>query len=278
MSHSHHWEALCGDTDNIAMRCIQKTCTAGKASAPVPFQSTKPNKTATTERCIALTYPHDSSVQTIALIASDSTHTPPRNFLYSAYPCLRDGCVNPVQIERIQEHSDGLEALINATTEQGSDITFFDPHYYLNKSRYKTGTTQNVIFAALAYQLQPATRQDIQITEGPLLEEHRQKILEDNPGADISKITSVSFSLKNACVLIPTESDGDYNFRGVPQYISQVQMDELTLLQIRLTILRGEESSFDILLYASQAALNGGDRPQIGQSIEGFFWLQGRLA
>jgi len=275
--HGNHWKALCGDANQTAIRCIQKTCTAGKASRPVQFRSTSANTTPAPERAIALTHPHDTAVRTIALIASDSSRTPPRNFLYTAYPALYDGCVNTVQIQHIRECSDGLEALIGAATEQGADITFFDPHYHLNKSRYKTGTTQNVIFAALAYRLHPAEQDEILITEGPSQELHRQKILEENPGADISKITSVSFSLKNACGLMPTEIEDDYHYRGVPQHISQLQIDELTLLQIRLTILRDSESGFDILLYASEFAL-GGYRPQIGQDIEGVLWLQGRLA
>lgn len=109
-----------------------------------------------------------------------------------------------------------------------------------------------------------------------MIEIERQRLLEDDPNADVSNVNSVSVSLENACWLMPTKIEDDFEFRGVPKEIQVVRVDDAEFLQVRMTLIRPEDVDFDVLVYVSRASL-GDYEPKIGEAVEGFVWLQGHL-
>jgi hypothetical protein len=210
----------------------------------------------------------------LALVSTDSSEPGKNKFLYSAYPFCFDGCPNQIEIELIEPES--IEGIIHGSYDGGGSVAFFDPLFFLNRDRYSAGQTYTFSMAGLAYVIRKTTDEFIDVAEGPLIELEKQRLLDEDPNADTSYVKSVRVSLEGACWLFPTKIADDAEFRGIAGEVGYFEVEGIGFYRIKMTLMRADEKPFDAIVYASEPVLKG-YTPKIGDSIEGFLWMQGRL-
>lgn len=276
MGHGNHWEAVVGASDDAIMQWIPTIVAKGTIVGDSTFLFDDGENPPREEKCFGILYP-EGPMCFLALISTDSLKEPKTNFLFTAFPFPYEGCVNSIEIDAAQDWCNPIEGIIEGATKGGASVGFFDPLYFLNKSSYRSGVSANFIITALAYQLRPCEQQEIQIKEGPLLEMERERALEENPEADVSEIKTVTVSLEGACWLIPTDVKDDFEFRGIPEAVERIEVGEQGFYKVTMVLTRPDDTDFRVPVYVSEAILNG-FVPSVGQPVEGFLWLQGRLA
>lgn len=276
MGHGSHWEAVAGATENAIKEWIPIVVQKGSIVGESTFLFDDGENPSRDEKCFGIVYP-DGPMRFLALISTDSLSEPKSNFLFSAFPFPYEGCVNTIEINSSEDWCNPIEGIIEGSTSGGASVCFFDPLYFLNKPRYESGSSLDFIITALAYRLRPCEQQEIQIDGGPLLEEERNRVLEKNPEADVSEIKSVSVSLEEACWLMPTDVKDDFEFRGIPEAVERIEVGGQGFYKVTMVLTRPDDIDFRVSVYASEAIL-GGFVPSVGQSVEGFLWLQGRPA
>ncbi len=276
MGHGSHWEAVAGATENAIKEWIPTVVQKGSILGDSTFVFDDGENPPREEKCIGIVYP-DGPMRFLALISTDSLSDPKSNFLFSAFPFPHEGCLNSIEIDSIEDWCNPIEGIVEGSTKGGASVSFFDPLYFLNKSRYQSGVSVDFIITALAYRLRPCEQQEIQIDGGPLLEMERKRALEENPDADISQIKTVSVSLEHACWMMPTDVKDDFEFRGIPETVEKVEVGGQGFYKVTMILTRPDDIDFRVAVYASEAILDG-FVPFVGQPVEGFLWLQGRLA
>ncbi|MDX2082079.1 MAG: hypothetical protein SFU53_14940 [Terrimicrobiaceae bacterium] len=276
MGHGSHWESVTGSAEDAIKEWIPTVIQKGTMVGESTFLFDDGEYPPRLEKCFGIVYPGDS-MRFLALISTNSLSDPKSNFLFSAFPFPHDGPVNSIEIDSVEDWCNPIEGIVEGTTKGGASVSFFDPFYFLNKSRYRNGDSADFIITALAYRLQPCEQQEIQIDGGPLLEEERKRVLEQNPDADVTEIKSVSVSLEEACWLMSTDVKDDFEFRGIPESVEPLKVGGVKFYKVTMVLIRPDDIDFRVAVYASEAIL-GGFVPRVGQSIEGFLWLQGRLA
>ena len=66
-------------------------------------------------------------------------------------------------------------------------------------------------------------------------------------------------------------------FRGIPEAVERIEVGGHGFYKITMVLTRPEDQDFNVAIYASESILCG-FVPQVGQPVDGFQWLQGRLA
>ena len=133
----------------------------------------------------------------------------------------------------------------------------------------------------MLYALRQPEEMTVDIKEGPLIEEKRQRALEEDPDADVSTITSVTLPLAGMRGMFPSETAADdFQIRTVAEEVGYFEIDvadgKLGIYRIVCTIAKPEDQDLKIVLFASESVLDG-YRPRPGDNLEGIIWLQGCL-
>jgi hypothetical protein len=195
----------------------------------------------------------------------------------SSYPYM-DGLVNRIQVDEISTWENGIEGIIHGTIRGGAAVSFFDTDFYKNRNIYKPGKAYDFAISGLAYKLEKAKEDKMIVTEGPMINLEQERVLLENPNADVSKITSVELSLTELRYLMGGEQiPEDAEFRTVVEEVGYFEVNGVGYYRIRGILTQPEEKNFEGYIYVAESALNG-YRPQKEDSIEGWLWLQGRLA
>ncbi len=179
--------------------------------------------------------------------------------LWSAYPFLQISNPVSVSVEKIDEWSNGGEAVIWGSIGPVS-VSFFDTLYFCNKGKYKVGEAYTFHLGAIAHSFEKRT-QDLVIepTEGPLKGEklYTQKMTSFMPahdyGGEFTFICPfVSFSGQ--------DSQFEESFSIFPYYIMSADTDS---------------ALFTAPMYVNKKLVKGDI--QANDSVQGTAWLQGYL-
>lgn len=274
MGHGDHWAAIEKDSTEFIAEMLPRICQEGSVVGKNAFTHSiddVPNKVGI---AFGLQYA-DTPVNFLALIVGEIEKD--SNLLWSGYPVCAEGIECRLIIEEVKPWDNGIEGTIEAYVPEGGIISFFDPYFFLNKDSYVVGKEAFVKLGALAYTFQKADQLEIQITEGPMLDIHRQRLLEDDPEADVSSVTSVPISMDGAAVYFPRgESGDDAEIRFKVTATSRFNCSERPFMCISGTIMRPDSGDVNIHVYVSEQVL-GGYAPQIGDNVEAVVWMQGFL-
>ena len=273
MIHGNHWEAITGNAEESLERFVPATLANGALTEETQFVLTRDDGGEQPETVIGATYP-ETPLRCLALISTNSAEPGANRFLYSAYPFCAEGLPNNIEIDSLE--ADNIEGIVHGSCESGAAIDFFDPLFFLNRGKYEMGKTFEFSLAGLAYKLQKTTVDSIEVTEGPMIDMEKQRLLDENPNADVSNVTSVTVSLEGSCWLYPTKVPDDAEFRGVIEDVGYFELEDVGFYRAKITLVADDDHPLAILLYASELILNG-YVPRKGDSVEGFVWLQGRL-
>ncbi len=281
MTHGDHWSAVYADTDRIIDEVIPRIVAEGtiglKGTAPVAGE----DGVVRSEEVIELRH-GEGPLRFITYIATDSSGTDESRRFVTAFPFCWEGTARLLTIDEPRVAEGDLEAVVRARLGTGSGLLwFFDPHHFAHRERYRPGTEQDFVLAGLAYVLQPASTDAIEVTSGDMLRRHRERVLEDDPTVDPASITSVSISMERAAFMFP-QSDQPENaqFMTTVERVDEFEVIGRRFSRIWATVMRPIDEEGDPLLlpiYASEETL-GEYRPRIGDRIEGVMCVQGRRA
>ncbi len=220
---------------------------------------------------IALAYP---STEASFLVMIEINNAKEANEVVAFYPFLRAGIPHELEILDIRPDPDCTEGSIEAVNRNAVTISFYDPTFACNKHIYANGCKYSFSIAALAYVLEKVEDTNIRITKGAALEMLRQRQLEDDPNADVSKVTHVDISTANLRFMFPHDNDVDAEFQTVVEGVEYIDMVGTRICKMPVVLMRPDDEDFRVILYASEHVLKG-YKPQVGDSIRGVLWLQG---
>lgn len=279
MEHGHgeHWEAIEGDTKKTVTTLLPVSIERGKVTGGSEFNVILEDGTVRREKALGIVH-GEMPLRYLVLVCTDSTKGQPVNTVWSFYPLCAECVSHRLTIEKLHPWENGIEGVVSASTTSGAMVWFFDPYYFVNKDVYKIGKGYDITLGALALKLQKPAQNEIVITEGPLIELERQRAIEEDPHADTSKITSVTLSLENLSMCMPSEDYPDEaSYRGVVENIGYFETEGIGFYRYKTTILKfGDDNLVSIYLYASESVL-GDYRPKVGDNVEGVIWMQGTI-
>ena len=200
---------------------------------------------------------HNAPIRGLALIKKEED----KNVVWSGYPFLQISNPIEVSIEKIEEWSNGVEAIISGSVGLVS-VSFFDTLYFLNKENYKIGQKYVFNIGAIGLYFEKRKEKDLILepTEGPMKGEKLYT----------HKMTA----------FFPREKYGG-EFEFVCPFVSF--LGETTAFGEKFNIfpcwVRNRDtdtSAFTVPIYVNTKISN--DTFKTGDSISGVGWLQGYLA
>lgn len=274
MGHGDHWEAVEKDYENFVGEMLPRICQSGTLVGKNAFTHTLDEVSNKTGVVYGLQY-LEPPLNIMGLVVSGGEEN--SNELWSSYPVCAEGISSRVVIDEVKPWESGIEGTIKGHFPEGGMVFFFDPYFFLNKDRYQVGEEVAVTLGALAYTLYKVEQLELNITEGPLLEMHRQKLLEGDPTTDVSSITSVPLSMDGAAIYFPRGEDkDDAEIRFQVEEASRFTFAERPFTRLTGAIARPESGEVKIHVYASEQVLDG-YMPQVGDNVEALVWMQGFL-
>ncbi len=272
--HGNHWEAIESNYPKFIAEMLPKICREGKLIGKNAFSHTMedvPNKVGV---AIGLQYA-ETPVNFLAIIVAEIEKG--SNQLWSGYPVCAEGVSCRLVIDEISTWDNGIEGTIKAYVPDGGLVSFFDPYFFLNKDRYVAGEEVTVKLGALAYMVQKSEQMEIEINKGPMLEIHRQRLLEDDPNADVTSITSVPISMDGAAIYFPRDEEQDEaEIRFKVSETACFTCADRPFMRLSGIIMRPDSGDVSINVYVSEQVL-GGYVPQVGDNVESVVWMQGYL-
>ena len=275
--HGSHWTAAVPNReDNTVEELLRWVCKDGKTAGEAGFNFRLEDGSTRAEKAHGILHP-DTPLRYLLLVVTDSSRGKEQNEVASGYPYCLDGCVNRIRVDEITTWRNGVEGIVHGTMRGGQGVNFFDVDYFKNHAVYQPGKAYDFSVAGLAYKLGKATQNKMVITEGPALDLERERVLEQDPAADISKITSVELSLEHLRFLVCDDKVvDDAEFRTIVDEVGYFEVADIGYYRIRAILTGPNDCDFPGYIYVTEAVLQG-YRPQKGDSIEGCLWLQGRL-
>ena len=273
--HGNHWEAIEANYAEFIGEMLPKICQEGKLAGKNAFTHTMDDVENKVGVVFGLQY-LESPISFMALVVSEIE--PDSNLFWSGYPVCAEGSSCRLVIDEIRPWDNGIEGTLEAHVPDGGMVYFFDPYFFLNKDRYVVGEEVMVKLGGLAYMVQKSEQLEISITEGPMLEIHRQRLLDDDPSANVSSITSVPISMDGAAIYFPRgEDQDDAEVRFKVTETARFTCEDRAFMRLSGIVMRSDSGDVCLNVYASEQIL-GGYVPQVGDNVEAVVWMQGFLA
>jgi len=191
----------------------------------------------------------------------------------SAYPFLKEGRSNTFEVLALNPDESGAEGTVECVSKSGESFTFFDPLFCYNKDELAVGKKYEFGVAAIAYSIEQLENPEIVIESGPALEAERQRILKEDPSADISAITSVTFSMASMRCIIPRDDPGDAEFQTEVEAVEWFDLLDVKMCRMQCLFRDYDDEKWAVSLYASEHVL-GGYQPAVGHIVRGVAWIQ----
>ncbi len=248
-AHATHWASLYPDAPEEIRARIRTIVEKSSIIAQVelPEARTMPNGgTADTLTAMAEA---DGDVRHMVLLLTERQTS--LGCVLSAFPFAASAITHPVTIDHVASTGSGAEGQIRGRTEDGAEISFFDPLFFKNGGDYEVGESYQFALSAFAYSLRPYGL----------------------------KLVKGDDTVAPPDVLKPARSGAsdDYDFRATVQHVYPMRVETGTVYRMRVTVARSGQSMVDVALYAAEHVLPAGYRPKPGDEITGRLWLQGYL-
>lgn len=216
--------------------------------------------------------------------------------MLTAYPFCGSGTKHSVVIDDINEDDNGVEALLRVSMDDGPSLSFFDTFYFKNKFNYKLGKRYDFILSGLAYQLDYAKPESIEMpdsegTRGLRDVLNRLELPGSKEDRRLGKIMQglserlgshepVRIFMEGMAGIIPQDKEADYSIVGPVVNSIEFEMMGSDFYRINMVIARGIGDSSDIVLpiYVNRELFQDDKIPEEGSNLSGYIWLQGFLA
>ena len=271
------WAVLLGQNPMAVMPQVVGTVLHDGGTRPA-WQWTRSGK-----EYVLMAWPKDQPSRAAVLMQADEGE---KFKPLSAVPFL-EGLPNDLTVEDIHPWSQGGGANVAVSMIEGKNpMWFYDPLYLRDKDDLTPGVTQSFLLSGLAIALRKALLDDVNITQGPQYEAWAAQWLAENPGKTRLDVPPqgrfpVQVNLKPL-----TEED----FRKIltqpenaliKQYQALLGVDDVKLEKMDIKVLYvrfpfDQRPDMVLPIYASKMVLRDYE-PQVGDEVDAYVWLQGRI-
>lgn len=260
------WVALVGDPQHFMSQIVATVLHAG---------GTRPSwqRTVRGEEYVLMAWPEDQPVRAAVLMRG-----PAEGQLKPATAVpLIEGLPNNFMVDTVVPWATGVEANIGVeVTENGKPLWFYNPLYFRDKEDLTPGVVHTFLLGGLAYGLRKALLDELTITRGPQYEGYAEAWLADNPGKKRLDVPPLKIPMKGNTIIMPGRIFGEYEIRNTIAAVEKAQIDKTEVYVITVTFPFGEGPALVLPIYAA-AHLLAGYEPQVGDDIDAYVWLQGRI-
>ena len=264
--HGDHWECLYPSVEAFATGRLPMLLEQLPLFAEQPWTDPAESPDGTAADTLFALAERKGPLRHLVLVMGEKAKR--SSILVSAYPWAAEGATHEVEIEALLPWKYGIEGQIRGVIADGPEVTFFDPLFFRNRSRYPIGATLPVSFAALAYRVERPERDWVEVA-GPTADLLRRP--DDPPGP-------VKVYLTGAAIALPSGGDeDDLSFYATVKAAERFDFADQAVYRMQITLFRHEYMDIDMPLYAAAHTLSDGFSPAPGDDITGALWLQGRL-
>ena len=190
---------------------------------------------------------------------------------------LIEGLPNDLTVDSVHAWQQGMGANVAAFVEEGyKPMWFYDPMYNRDKDDLTPGVKQTFLVGALAFALKKALLDNLTITQGPYYEEYAARWLEEHPGSSRLDVPPLQIKMAGQHIIMPGHNYCEYQMRTS---IDQIEDHKLDKMEVKILYVRFPFEGRDPVLlpiYASKAVLKDYE-PKVGDEIDAYVWLQGRI-
>ena len=195
-------------------------------------------------------------------------------------PFAGSGIQVGIEILKVHVWTGGAEAQIEGIWGE-SPVSFFDIGFLGNRTWYETGKFREFILAGIAYQAQVPKINKLELAPDSQLAIRQRNLV------GLTQEQSAHIGLEGSSIFHnPTDWDrdagcwdrDDYRFRGPVRSVTTFN-DWLgqSGWKVRVVVMVFEGNSAELDIFITERAWDGSDPPRVGQDVEGYLWLQGRL-
>jgi hypothetical protein len=264
------WATLFEDWQDQAWHCLKESIEQGH-NVPVPEASEEYHRTHPEEPEFVVYEHPDTPARILAICQTNPEND--RLEVVAGFPFLLEGEPNIFEVLDVVPEDGGSQGTIECVSKCGDSFFFFEPLMCYHKDELKIGRQYEFAVAGIAYLLDHVANPEFVIDSGPALDAERQRALKENPEADISTITSVTFSTANLRSLIAREEPGDAQFQTAVESVTWFELAGTRVCKMRCMFRGGDEKELPCSLYASEYVLKGYE-PKAGDNIQGVMWMQ----
>ncbi len=194
----------------------------------------------------------------------------------TAMPLL-EGYPNTLEVDSSVPWKSGVEANVSACILEGKKpLWFYNPLYYRDKEDLTPGVSHTFLVAGLAFGIRKALIDEMTITQGPLYEAHAARWLEENTDKSRLDVPALKVNLAGKQVIMPGRHYCEYEVRSTILEVQQCMLDKLEVSMLRIDFPMPDREALHVMLYVPKTVLKGYE-PKVGDDIDAYVWLQGRI-
>lgn len=222
---------------------------------------------------VLMVWPKDQPIRAAVLMSGEEGQKlAPTN----AVPLL-EGVPNDLTVESVHPWEKGFGADVAVMMMEGKNpMWFYDPLYGRDKDDLTPGVTHTFLLAGLAMGVRKALLDEVTYTRGPRFEAHAEAWLAENPGKKRMDVPPLKVSLAGSHMIMPGRRFCEYQVRGVIDTIDDCMLDKMPFKVFYLTFPFDNREPVRLPVYASRMVL-GDFEPELGQQVDAYVWLQGRV-
>ncbi len=261
------WAVLVGNPAALIPQIVGTVVGAG-ATRPC-WQRKDDNK-----ETILMAWPQDEPIRAAAIVQGEEEGklTP-----VTATPLL-DGMPNDLIVETSVPWASGVEGHVGAGVfEDSSPLWFYNPLYFRDKEDLTPGVTHTFNLAGLALGVRRALIDEMTITQGPAYEAHAAAWLEANPDKTRLDVPVLKVNLAGKQIIIPGRHYCEYEIRNTILEVEETKLEKMEIYILRMAFPLPERKPLHIILYVPKHLFNDYE-PKVGDDIDAYLWLQGRIA
>lgn len=271
-SHGDHWDAVTSGAETFIPHYLPLALEKGEISGHAAYDaSSRANGAA--ESAFLIAYPATGEILGGNLVAKTSTEGTLE--LWSSYPYAALGESVRLKVASLEEWSNGVEGSVVAYRGGGGTLTFFDPFFFTNKSKYLLGFEYQFIVYGFAYLIAKSEEIVHKISSGAGYELERLRRQEEGNPMQEGETYDVTLGKRSTIMSDSFKYPGEYEFFLPVEMVEYTDFLGEPIMVIKSHI-NDDKKDIPITIYAAKRLLKGGDVVQ-GDLISGYLWLQGHL-
>jgi hypothetical protein len=224
------------------------------------------------QECVFMAWPSDQPIRAGVLMRGEEGE---KLKPASAVPLL-EGLPNDLCVEDVHPWKDGCGADVSVLMIEGRNpMWFYDPFYDRDRADLTPGVTHTFLLAGLAYRLGKALLDEMTLTSGPRFEAYASAWLEANPGKSRLDVPPMKLRI-GSHLIFPGRFFCEYQVRAPIERIDECALEKMPVKALCLRFPFEDRPPMLLPVYAPQVVL-GKYEPKVGDVIDAYIWLQGRI-
>lgn len=190
---------------------------------------------------------------------------------------LMEGLPNDLLVDQVMPWASGVEGHVGVTMIEGRNpMWFYDPLFFRDKEDLTPGVTHTFVLSGLAMGMRKALLDEMTITQGPRYEMYAAAWLEENPGKTRLDVPPLKIDLKDKKIITPGRNFCEYEIRNSIMSVDKATLDKLDVYLLGMEFGFDDREPLRLMVYVPKHLL-GDYEPKVGDEVDAYLWLQGRV-